>query len=699
MSGIFWLDAAGLAVSLHNTILLLWLGLTVLFNAEKRTWGIWLAGLSLLLASLFFVSHTVILTLGLSPVEPHLDFWWRLGWVPVLVLPFGWYLVVLWYSGFWETVQAASLANRQWGWFRLTALLNVLLIAALAFAHPLPSFAEVLNLDLSATPEIGGIPILLVAYAVDIFLCVVLSLDALLHTAPTPRMMGQLARARARPWLIGAALLLLMIGVLVSAVIAWALANARNAALSASILAWLDLVIALLIALSIICVGQAVALYEVFTGKTLPRRGLFRQWRSAVILAGSYGIVVGGALTARLEPIYIVLLTTALMTVFYALFSWRSYVERERYIRDLRPFVTSQHLYEQLVQTAPSEVDAATPFRALCRNVLGARVAHLAAVGPLAPLVPGLAFPEGVMFPPPSDLGPVDSQTMRVALDPTRNGGAGWAIPLWSERGLIGILRLGEKTDGGLYTQEEIEIARASGERLIDTLASAELARRLMTLQRQRVTETQLGDWRARRILHDDILPKLHAAIIELHSGEASRTATHNVPSGNAMELLTVAHREVSNLLRDMPTAVAPEVKRLGLIGALKQAVEDEWRRAFDRVEWQIEATAEQATRALPALTAETLFFAACEAIRNAARHGRDGERALHLRVAIQTRAGLEIIVEDDGVGPQNARLGELGSGQGLAMHSVMLAVIGATLSVEAVASRGTRVTIVSPGA
>jgi len=46
-------------------------------------------------------------------------------------------------------------------------------------------------------------------------------------------------------------------------------------------------------------------------------------------------------------------------------------------------------------------------------------------------------------------------------------GGAVWAVPLWSERGLIGALLLGEKRDGGLYTQEEIEIARATGERCV----------------------------------------------------------------------------------------------------------------------------------------------------------------------------------------------------------------------------------------
>ena len=62
-----------------------------------------------------------------------------------------------------------------------------------------------------------------------------------------------------------------------------------------------------------------------------------------------------------------------------------------------------------------------------------------------------------------------------------------WAIPLWAERGRIGVLLLGEKADGGLYTQEEIEIARASGERIVDMLAAEQMATRLMQLQRQRL--------------------------------------------------------------------------------------------------------------------------------------------------------------------------------------------------------------------
>ena len=44
MSGHFYLDWAAMAVSLFNTILFLWLGAMVLLNADRRTWGIWLAG-------------------------------------------------------------------------------------------------------------------------------------------------------------------------------------------------------------------------------------------------------------------------------------------------------------------------------------------------------------------------------------------------------------------------------------------------------------------------------------------------------------------------------------------------------------------------------------------------------------------------------------------------------------------------------
>jgi signal transduction histidine kinase len=709
MSGTLLLDWATMTVSLFDTLLLLWLGLTVLLNAERRTWGIWLAGGGMLMGGLFFVSHSAILGHGSTQLSRGMEFWWRAGWLPVVGAPLAWYAVVLWYSGFWGDPRA-RLHRRQRPWFVLAVLLALALLGLLLLAHPLPSFWQVARLDLEAAPSAGGVPLVILVYPAYIVLCVVLPLDALRHPGPTARVMGDLARRRARPWLTAASVALLLVSLLVASIVVWVALSARSQAPGVDYdrmgraVACFDLVIASLIAVAVLLLGQAVVAYEVFTGRTLPRRGLSRHWRSAVILAAGYGAVVGGSLVLRLRPIYGLLLATILMVVFYALFSWRSYAERDRYIEHLRPFVASQRLYERLLApSAPSEVDVAVPFRALCEDVLEARLAQLVAVGPLAPLVgPPLVCPAGAAS---HDFGSLSELVARfdspqaacVSLDPTRHGGATWAVPLWSERGLIGVLLLGEKRTGGLYTQEEIEIARATGERLIDTRASAELARRLMALQRQRLAESQVLDRRARRVLHDDVLPCLHAAMLLLGSE----------PASEAVSLLSETHRRISDLLREIPAATAPDVVRWGPVQALRRVVSDELGGAFDAVEWQVEPEAEEEARSIPPLAAEVLFYAAREAIRNAARHGRsEGEdRPFVLRVAVGRagsppalgQGGLVVTVEDNGVGMGVAPRAEDSAGQGLPLHSTMMAVLGGTLSVESVPHTYTRVVLALP--
>jgi signal transduction histidine kinase len=333
-------------------------------------------------------------------------------------------------------------------------------------------------------------------------------------------------------------------------------------------------------------------------------------------------------------------------------------------------------------------MDMAAPFRALCHDLLAAEMAYLTAVGPLAPLVPPLAYEWETAVPPITNLVTqfisASSAPPRLkSLDPTQYSGAIWAVPLWSERGLIGLLLLGRKRDGGLYTQEEINIARISSERLIDTQASAEMARRLMSLQRERLAQSQVIDQRTRRTLHDDILPTIHTAMIALGNDNSN---------SEALPILADAHRQISDLLHAMPTAAAPEVARLGLVEALSRSIENELAQAFDEVTWEIAPNAEEAARAIPTLTAEVIFYAAREAVRNAAKHGRGGgEFCLNMRVNWQD--GLEIVVEDNGIGLGTASP-NTGSGQGLALHSTMMAVIGGELSVDSLPGQFTRVTL-----
>jgi len=50
-----------------------------------------------------------------------------------------------------------------------------------------------------------------------------------------------------------------------------------------------------------------------------------------------------------------------------------------------------------------------------------------------------------------------------------------------------------------------------------------------------------------------------------------------------------------------MPATAAPEVARLGLIDALRQAIDGEFSSSFDGVSWRVEPEAERAARGVPA--------------------------------------------------------------------------------------------------
>ena len=146
-----------MAVSLFNTILLVWLGLTVLLNAERRTWGLWLSGSVILLGGIFFLIHSIILGLGLNPIGRSIDFWWRLGWIPVVTIPYIWYVVILWYSGFWDG-NGDKLKRRHNPWLAGTTVLAAGILLLLIFANPLPSFVQAAQLNLTRYPLTGWCP-------------------------------------------------------------------------------------------------------------------------------------------------------------------------------------------------------------------------------------------------------------------------------------------------------------------------------------------------------------------------------------------------------------------------------------------------------------------------------------------------------------------------------------------------------------
>lgn len=696
------IDYSQYVLSLTNATLLLWLGLTVVLNAERRNVGVWIVGGSLLLGSAFFISYLALRIIGINTFTATNTLFLAVASLPPVVLPFAWYGVILWYAGYLNQ-GAERFRGRHRG--RLTALI-ILLVAGI-IAVTLLGMPYVPVIGRITAPiwqpirwlvrlEAFGVPIVMIVYPIYTIFCIVSSLDALWKPAQSERIMGDEAQRRARPWLAATAFAMLAVGIVVTAAMVWIFTTLKvgnlyiltNAAFET--LSLFDLMAQASILVGVLCVGQAIVSYELFTGHSLPRRGLLTFWRWTVLFAVGLAVVISVPIVRDSPLIFSVLLTIILLATGLALLNWQSYVERENGMARLRPFVRSEGLYQSLL--AGDSAETHPSFQALCTNVLHCERAYLVATGAFAPLVDDLTFGEGdvpdvaqlldVWLNSPSR----SAETFYQPIDPTRFNAAHFAIPLWSERGLIGILLLGKKTDDGLYTQEEIEIARTTCERLIDTQASAAVSRRLMQLQRERMAQNLVIDQHSRRVLHDEVLPLIQTAMIALSGNDQAE----------AIALMGDAHKEVSNLLHELPMVATPDVKRLGVIGALRRVVEIEFATVFDEVVWEIDGEAEMKLRGVGEISAETLFYAAREIIRNASKYAHHPDRPLQLTISLeQTPAEYSLQITDNGTGFKSGTAD--GTGQGLTMHSTLMAVVGGSLAVESVLNKGTRVRLTLP--
>ena len=242
-------------------------------------------------------------------------------------------------------------------------------------------------------------------------------------------------------------------------------------------------------------------------------------------------------------------------------------------------------------------------------------------------------------------------------------------------------------------------MAATCAERILDALAGEQLARVAVSLLRQRIAQVQVMSTQHKRIIHDEVLPQIHLAVLKVEGLRSAESTELGARIDEATGALMQSHRRLSSLVREMSNAVPTRLESEGLAAALQSALDHDFRDSFDRVDWQADPVAVERAKRLPLFASEVIFFAAQEAIRNAAKHGRggDAQRPLHLDVALRNGAGLKIIIGDDGVGRQiNPVEGE--SGSGLRFHGAMLAVIGGTLSVEDRSGGGTQVVIQAGG-
>jgi signal transduction histidine kinase len=705
MSGNLWLDWLTLSVSIFNTIIMLWMGLMILLSSDKRTWGVWLAAGGLLAGSLFFVSHTAIIGQEISFFTPGTNFWWHVGWGPVVAAPFGWYIVMLWFSGYWENVES-NLHIRHKAWLSVTIIYAILLIVLFIFLNPLSSLSPRTNIDYESGPAFTGIPLLFIAYPVFIFMCIALSMDTLIRPGPTGRFMGEQAREKARSWLVGASFILLVVAVLVGFAILWVLQNAQQSIVLpelygniAPTLGVMDLILSILIGAVVLLVGQAIVSYGIFTGKPLPRSVFKRQWIYAIIMSVIVAITFAGSLQIKLSMVYSLLLAAILLGAFFAWITWRYLIERDNAIHQVRPILTSPKLLPMIMKQSGNfqiDPDLLTSFQVLARDILEVDRALLAPRegSPSLDIKP-LYYP--VIIPTPDIHADIfakiskDSRGIGVPLQAVESSGFTWLVPLWSERGLNGMLFLGAKEDGSFISQEEIELGRAACERMLDIATSAELSNRLIKLQQLRFSEQSIIDQRPRRVLHDEVLPTLHSAMLQISRSEKNKEST--------LLLLSNTHRMISNLLKELPSAYSPQFEHIGLTQAIRKLTIEEFSLYFNKINYQWEEIDEIKLNDISQLKKEVMYYAAREAIRNSALHANPttGEEKVTLTICITTSTDINIIVQDNGSGVRKEKDPSTGSGQGLAIHSTLMELIGGRLSIESEPGSFTRVSLTCP--
>jgi two-component sensor histidine kinase len=509
----------------------------------------------------------------------------------------------------------------------------------------------------------------------------------------------------------------------------------------------LDLIANGAVALVILLIGYSIVRHGVLIERPLARRGFFEQWRGIVIVATLLAIMIAllVALT-RSSSLGGLLLITCLATGAYALFTWSSYTAHDRYVALLGPFVRStgqRHWLNTDLQKTEQELEHL--FFLLCHDVLAVQCAYLSVMAGNVrhsfrycwptDLVPGPQWSKSHRNPggdaqsmrsAPMQSGTVPDLTLarRIQIHVNDLPMVVWILPIYNERGLVATLYLGPREDGSAFTDEDMNLAHTCGQRILDTLGDHEAMQAVAGLLRRRVVDVKLLGAQQRRVLHDEILPQMHLALLQLErlrflpgngvadaperddalsaKEEMASSEVRKQPIDEAIEIISATHRRLAAMMRATAPGAPHRLEHDGLINAIQTMLEQDFQQSFDEVAWCVdEETAVHIDEGISPALAELIFAAVQEALRNAARHARgaDVHRSLHLTfqaIWYQQLSSLEVIIADNGVGISSVSP-TTGTGGGLLTHSALLAIAGGSLTIQSTPDEGVTVRILVP--
>jgi signal transduction histidine kinase len=478
------------------------------------------------------------------------------------------------------------------------------------------------------------------------------------------------------------------------------------------------------VALIVLLTGYSIVRHGILIERPLARRGFFEQWRGIVIVATTIAILIAFLAEFTRSSLGGMLLITSIATGAYALFTWSSYTAHDRYIALLAPFLRSTNVRHWLnTDLQKTEQSMEALFSHLCKDVLEVQCAILVVLaGPVRRNFnyrwSVLDWPDEIVEQSQSDqrsYKPHPESNLTQGLQTRRFyrirmtlQGASvicWVLPLYDELGLVANLYLGPRKDGSIFTDEDMDLAQVCGQRILDTLRDHEAMLTVASLLRRRIVDVKLLGAQQRRVLHDEILPMLHLALLHMETLRARPTdeqtnARTDQALENAIISISNAHRQLAAMMRAMSTSAPHHLERDGLISAIHTMLAQDFQHSFDEVEWRIsDEIASHINEVVPPAIAELVFAAVQETLRNAARHGRgsDVHRRLWLTIEASCNPHLEVIVADDGVGIVSASSSTTGTAGGLLTHSALLAIAGGSLTIKSAPGEGVKVRIFLP--
>ncbi|TGM90198.1 ATP-binding protein [Leptospira licerasiae] len=631
---------------------LFWLGSTTGTNLEKKNSAAYFSIFTLIVSSLLFSFSAILGQNGFLVVSSYPILYFFPGLILLILIPFGWFVVIVWFFGFLKKKGIFFFL------FYLLSFCQLIAISILLVYNPGKNW----NISIFEYWKFVSFSFKS-AYLIYIFTCVFLSLLCLFQFKISDNSLSELGRQKAVPFLklIGFSLfgVVLLVSILFGGDKFGILENPiLKAEKEPKYFYTFVLCIQGLICVSVLVLGWALTSYEILTGRVLPKISLKQEWKNSVYTA------------LTLSTLYFIFAKLGYPRAeIFIVFSYSFFISRFFTVGKNKRVSSNQN---KVLKKILSSGSVKISFGYLCKDVLETAKAALIFQGKIPYISDtNIYYPEDE----PAQI----FDFSKVAQNPEnpniqyldKNLFSDFVIRIKIESPLSGdaYLILGQKGNGGLFAEEEIEIARITGTWLVHSIFLEETGNILEELQRKKIQEQRLSDQKTRQILHDEILPEIHSLILEISN---DKSGNFNSQYANS---LTELHKRISSLLREM-SDTGLEISRLGLIPMIQKLQDTE---AKDlRIIWEIDPkTNSEVENYLPEVL-EVLYYAFRESLRNAVKYSGDLRSGVIIR--IQYENGLSIQIKNEiGKDPISVR----SSGQGLRIHSALLRIFHGSLTLE----------------